>query len=71
MKKIAILGDLAPIGRAEEFIRSGDSQWFTSGLGPIFADADFTFVNLECPLINLESTIQKLGPSLGVKAHSV
>ena len=71
MKKIAILGDLAPIGRAEEFIRSGDSQWFTSGLGPIFADADFTFVNLECPLINLESPIQKLGPSLGVKAHSV
>ena len=70
MVKIAILGDLAPLGHAEGFLRSGDSGWFTDGLGTGFKDADFTFANLECPLIDSECPIQKLGPALGVKVDS-
>lgn len=70
MAKIVILGDLAPLGQAEGFLRRGNSDWFTDELGPTFKCADFTFVNLECPLINSESPIQKLGPALGVKTDS-
>jgi len=69
-KRIVVLGDLAPLGQAEASFLSGDSDWFTDELGPTFKGADFTFVNLECPLINSESPIPKLGPALGAKTDS-
>jgi poly-gamma-glutamate capsule biosynthesis protein CapA/YwtB (metallophosphatase superfamily) len=69
-KNIQILGDLAPLGQAKASFLSGDSDWFTDELGLTFKGADFTFVNLECPLIHAEFPIQKLGPALGVKTDS-
>lgn len=70
MAKIVILGDLAPLGKAGEFLCSGDSGWFTDALGSAFRASQYTFVNLECPLIDEELPIQKLGPALGVKVDS-
>ena len=39
MAKIVILGDLAPLGQAEDLLRSGNSDWFTDELGPTFKGA--------------------------------
>ena len=66
MAKVLILGDLAPVGRAETPFCTGDSNWFTKGLEPHWSSADFRVVNLECPIVEQATPIKKVGPCLGV-----
>lgn len=70
MAKIAILGDFVPLGSSETYFKEKNASWFTEKLGPIFKEADYRFLNLECPIINLNSPIKKMGPTLGIKAKS-
>lgn len=68
MAKIRILGDLAPLGHASGVFVAGDADWFFGALGVSQGGADFTVVNLECPIIETEIPIAKVGPAIGVKS---
>lgn len=65
MIKILIGGDLCPIGRNESLFRKGDASAIFNGLLSEFQKADFSIVNLECPIIRESSPIKKNGPALG------
>lgn len=65
MTKIIIGGDTCPIGKIEPHFIKGDLNLAFKDVIPIFNNADFTVVNLECPLIAKQSPIQKDGPILG------
>lgn len=67
MTKIIIGGDTCPIGKIEPYFINGDLNAAFGDIMPLFNAADFTLVNLECPLIVKESPIDKDGPVLGAQ----
>lgn len=65
--RLIIGGDTCPIGRNEEFCTKGMVKDVFNDVLPIFQDADFVALNLECPLIEAETPIMKGGPAIGVE----
>lgn len=65
MAEILIGGDVCPSGRIEHSFKKGDAESIFSDLLPVIQNADFSLVNLECPLINTYSPIEKDGAVLG------
>jgi len=61
---IIIGGDTCPIGRNEKLFIQGDARSLLNDLMCEFELADFAIVNLECPLVNESSPIEKVGPNL-------
>lgn len=78
-QKVLIGGDLCPIGRSMPLFEAGKAQAFFNDLLPEFEKADFSVVNLECPLIRKKTPIVKIGPTLdasetcinGIKAAGI
>ncbi|AGF78362.1 Bacterial capsule synthesis protein PGA_cap [Desulfocapsa sulfexigens DSM 10523] len=68
MTTILIGGDVCPVGSNEILFQTGDAQAILNDLLPVFRQADFTVLNLECPLIERESPIEKSGNCLGVSS---
>lgn len=65
--RLIIGGDTCPIGRNEEFCTKGMVKDVFNDVLPIFQNADFVALNLECPLIEAETPIIKGGPAIGVE----
>ncbi|MFH1114224.1 MAG: CapA family protein [Pseudomonadota bacterium] len=63
--RILIGGDTCPIGINAPLFGSGDGKALVNDLRSEFERADLVIVNLECPLIESESPIEKCGPHLG------
>ena len=63
--RILIAGDTCPIGRNLPLFQEGDAHSLCGDLLPLFESADLSIVNLECPLIRMESPVEKIGPNLG------
>ena len=63
---ILIGGDVCPINRNLPAFRQGVAAPIFNDLLPEFAAADFSVVNLECPLIDAPTPIAKAGATLGV-----
>lgn len=61
---ILIGGDLCPIGRNQSLFQQGNAAVLLNDLLPEFGTADLLIVNLECPLTDVDSPIQKRGPAL-------
>ena len=59
MIDLVIGGDVCPIGKNESLFKSGDAEGIFNDLLPEFVGADFSIVNLECPLIKEESHIKR------------
>lgn len=68
---IIISGDICPIGCNIKLFEIGDAEHIFNDLLIYFERADFSVVNLECPLIRNESPISKHGPLLGVKSECI
>ena len=68
MINIVIGGDTCPINRNLAAFRRGQAASLFKDLVPEFTAADYSVVNLECPLIDAPSPIAKSGPVLGVDA---
>jgi len=62
---ILIGGDLCPFGPIAESFRDGDAGSIFHDLLPEFEAADYSLVNLECPLVARASPIPKAGPTYG------
>ena len=61
MTRIIIGGDICPVGAIEEAFKKGSSELIFNDLLPLIKSADFSLINLECPLIREPSPIDKDG----------
>jgi hypothetical protein len=66
MVKILITGDLCPINRVAELVQANDLNSVYNDFLPVLLENDFNITNLECPLYDGNSRINKSGPSLKV-----
>ena len=71
MTTILVGGDVSPVGRNELLFQKGQAQAILNDLLSEFAQADFSVINLECPLIEQPSPIEKSGSCLGVSTKCV
>ena len=72
MINIVIAGDTCPIGRNQRLFQKGNAKALLDDLlTGVLDQADFSIVNLECPLIREESPIEKVGPNLGAPVDCV
>ncbi len=71
MIRILIAGDTCPTNRNELLFRNGDVPALLNDLQPEFETADLAIINLECPLIQSASPIDKCGPHLGAPLECV
>ena len=71
---LVVGGDFAPIGRNAGAFQRGDGRALFGDLLDDFVSADFSVVNLECPLTRVRRPIMKSGVSLAADpcgAHSL
>jgi poly-gamma-glutamate synthesis protein (capsule biosynthesis protein) len=71
MITVLIGGDVVPINRSLQYFKNGDVNQIFNDLIQEFKKSDFSIVNLECPLINKDTPIQKSGPVLGVQSSCI
>ncbi len=71
MISLLVAGDLCPIGGNLPLFVNGEAAGLFTDLLPEFERADFSIVNLECPLVRAEQPIRKIGPVLGAPRESV
>ena len=72
MMKILIAGDYCPQHRVSELLEKRDFQSVFGEIKEITIDADYSIVNLECPVTKgAEKQIEKYGPALHCTKRSV
>ena len=71
MTNILIGGDVCPIGRNRQLFQLGQADAILNNLLIEFEEADYSVVNLECPLIERKSPIEKDGRTLGEPVECV
>lgn len=71
MPDIIIGSDICPLERNLALFQKGDAKRIFNDLQAEFRDADLSVVNLECPLIERRTPIQKCGPVLGVDSSCI
>lgn len=69
--KIIVAGDFCPRERVAQNFAKGDNHAIEE-LQPVFASADYSIVNLECPITKgTEKPIIKNGPNLYADVHTI
>lgn len=71
MVKVLIGADICPIGENLPYFKDGDAEGLLNDLLPEFESADLVIANLECPLIEQPSPIQKTGPTFGAPGSCI
>ena len=71
MTHVLIGGDVCPIRRNLPYFIEGDAESLFNDLLIEFRQADLSLVNLECPLLEKNTPIEKTGPILGVKSEAI
>jgi len=71
MIKLLIGGDVCPINRNEPYFIDGSARAIFNDLLDEFHETDLSIVNLECPLVDKNSPIKKIGPVLGAPSNCV
>lgn len=68
---ITVTGDFCPINRTEALIDNENYSELFNDLLPCFEQSDYNITNLECPIYEGESPIDKIGPNLKAKEKSL
>lgn len=68
---IIIGGDVYPKGKVEPHFISGNAAEIFNDILPVFQNADYTVVNLECPLTDTDTPISKDGAALRAATKAV
>jgi len=68
---IVIGGDVYPKGKVESHFINGDAAEIFNDILPLFQNADYSVVNLECPLADNETPILKDGANLRAVTKTV
>jgi len=71
MTEIIVGGDICPINRSIPYFQEGDAVSIFGDLLETLQNSDLAIANLECPLIERQSPINKSGPVLGVDSACV
>lgn len=71
MVNVLIGGDIYPRGNVLPYFKKGDAQSIFNDLFVEFEEADLSIINLECPLIDVNTPIEKNGPVHGVKSECI
>lgn len=71
MPRIVVGADVVPVNRTLDAFMRGDAQAIFGDLLPLLQSANFSIVNLECPLIVEPSPAPKSGPTLGAPVASI
>jgi len=71
MTKILIGGDICPIGHNQTYFKKGDAKNLFNDLLPYFESADLNIANLECPLIERSTPMEKTGPILSASSGCI
>ncbi len=69
--KILITGDMCPINRIQNLVLDGKFDEIYNDFSPHLSGNDLNISNLECPLSNHPSPINKLGPNLIAKEECI
>ncbi|MCR5496772.1 MAG: CapA family protein [Paludibacteraceae bacterium] len=70
--KVLVASDFCPMLRVESLIEGGASSGVFTGIRPLVESADYSFINLECPVWDgASSPITKCGPHLKCSGKSV
>jgi hypothetical protein len=64
MIKLTVTGDLCPLVRAEKFISDRNYHLLFNDTLEVIKDSDFAITNLECPLTEFNTPINKSGPNI-------
>jgi len=62
--KILFCGDISPTSDNCHLFAQGDPAPLFSDVAPLFSQADFSVVNLECALTESQEPIRKIGPAI-------
>lgn len=62
--KVLLFGDVFPTPETEKMFEQVQTDALFTDVRSLFDDADFAFVNLECPLTDCDTPIVKIGPPL-------
>jgi len=62
--KMLLLGDVCPTDESNALFAAGDTAALFGGVKPLFDQADWSFVNLECAITDSDNAIKKFGPNL-------
>ena len=68
---IVIGGDVYPRGKVESYFINSDASAIFNDVLPVLQDADYTVVNLECPLTDVATPILKDGAALRAATKTV
>ncbi|MBN1559794.1 CapA family protein [candidate division KSB1 bacterium] len=68
---VLIGGDVCPGRRNLPFFIDGDAHSLFNDLLNDFVSADLSMINLECPLIEKHTPIDKVGPTLGADSRAI
>ncbi|MDA9761979.1 CapA family protein [Desulfobacterales bacterium] len=71
MINLIIGGDICPRGRNLPWFKNGHAEHIFNDLLSDFYEADLSIINLECPLIDRETPINKAGSVLGVETECI
>lgn len=66
---VVIGGDFAPVNINEDALIKGDLKSVFNDLMPILSNSDFNVFNLECPVLDEFSFMEKFGPKLKSSSH--
>ena len=70
--KILISGDYCPRDRVAEAFENSDYNSVLGEFVPIIKEADYSIVNLECPVVTADAQpIEKVGPNLKTSVKGV
>lgn len=68
---MTVTGDFCPINRVEAAIECNDFDKVFKDFLAVFEQSDYNITNLECPIYEDESPIDKVGPNLKAKEKSL
>jgi hypothetical protein len=71
MIRIVVGGDVCPMGKVQNAFIDGNAHEIFNDLLEDITSADLSVVNLECPLVSIETPIAKSGPVLGSSINCV
>ena len=64
LMKTLFLGDLSPTEISSPYFKKNNKEALFGDMLSLFENSDFTFVNLECALTEVDEVIPKIGPPL-------
>ena len=68
--KVLFCGDMSPTDDNNHLFAQGETDTLFNDVQALFQAADYSVVNLECALTEVQEPIQKIGPSIAASPNT-